>query len=265
MKKSFFSAALLTVFALLASCDMSSETRYEGTCALVYSSTLDTAIVYANIQSDSSATASYQADFLDPSGGFVLGHWVSEEKFAGGMTLAYSHNDTLASSENYTSVVGHGSGQLASGGSYTTAYYVGDITSHPAVVMFYTGFSLGISQVPYSIYVTNATYTYLAMKDGWTDADGSSHPAYTGDLYLRISALSKLSSTVQPVPTGKYTDVELAARGQFLRSWKSVSLTELGECYGLRFELVNANGQGVTDLPQRFCIDGLISKYNASI
>ena len=265
MKRSFFFTVLATVSALFVSCDMDNETRYEGTCALAYSSTADTTVVWANVKSDSAATASYQADFIDASGGFVLGHWVSNREFDGGMALAYGRNDTLATGDNYTSVVGHGSSQISTTGSYTTAYYVGDITSHPAVVMFYTVYSLGIPHTPHTIYVTNATRTYLAMKDGWTDAQGTVHPAYTGKLYLRISALSKLSTTARPDATGTYVDVELAADGQFLRSWKSVSLSQLGVCYGLRFELVDANGQAVTDVPRRFCIDALISKYSATI
>jgi hypothetical protein len=263
MKKTAFLTVLATVSALFASCEMNNETRYEGTCALTYNSTLDTTIVYANVNSDSSATATYQPDFLDPMGGYVLSHWVSNQKFGGGLTIAYSHNDTLATDENYTSVVGHGSGQL--GGNFTTAYYVGDITSHPAVVMFYTGYTLGIPHTPYSVEVSNATRTYLAMKDGWTDAQGTVHAPYTGKLYLRISALSHLSTTARPDATGAYVDVELAADGQFLRSWKTVTLSQLGVCYGLRFELVDADGQAVTDVPQRFCIDALISKYNATI
>lgn len=265
MKTTGIFAALLAASALFASCDMKNETRYEGTCVLAYSSSADSAYVFVKLNADSAATASYQSDFIDASGGFVLGHWVSNGKFGGGMSLCFGRNDTLATADNYTSVVGHGSGQLSSAGTYTTACYVGDIESHPAVIMFYTGFSLGIGQTPYTINVTNATRTWLAMKDGWTDALGNVHPAYSGSLYLRISALGKLSSTTHPVPTGTYVDVELAAGGQFLRSWKSVSLSQLGVCYGLRFELVDADGQAVTSVPQRFCIDALVSRYDSSI
>jgi hypothetical protein len=255
--KAFFAGCIAAISPLLVytACD-SDGNSYSGSGTLQLAvGDMDSTTVYANVDATKESLGTYSNPIYMGSLNypeFELSHYVRQGSFVGGITVTNQTDSLHATADNYASITGSGAGSHKS-------YLVADL-SKTASVTFRTTTYYNVPLTPQFIYVTNATYTYMTMKEG-----SAQYPAFTTSDYLklRITALNKNGGAL----TDKSVEVYLAANGTPLKKWQRVDLTDLGECYGLYFTLESTDGS--TDvsipLPPRFCFDLLTATYNYSI
>jgi hypothetical protein len=249
----------LTAIAAVAltSCDSNGNSISGSGFWQMYAGNLDSLnMVYSNVDLEQEADSVLYENSITINNYFKLRHYCYHGSFAGGLTATSMADSLTAAPENYSSVVKH-SVLTDNAGGWGTTYFVGDL-NRECSIYFNTEYVYGVAVSPKSIWVTNAAYTYQAMLQG-TDL----YPAYTAADYLtlHISALDAKGNTLS-----RSVSIDLASSGRYVDTWKSVDLSSLGECYGIRFNL-EATG-GVTDsnipLPPRFCVDYLTVEYSYS-
>ncbi len=255
--KQFTPSLLVASTALIAltACSSDGNSFSSGGTLQLAAGDLDSTMVYANVDTSKDTNETYKNDFYRGSTSypeFQLAHYVCNGQFAGGLTATNQTDTTTISADNYACIVGHGAASNAT-------YFVGDLKKQCSIT-FRTDAFYGEPLTPQFIMVTNATYTYWAMAEGT-----ESYPAFTTADYLElhIYALNKNGGAI----AGKEVVVDLASKGKILKEWKKVDLTDLGECYGLYFNLEASNGaSGINvPVPPRFCFDLLTATYSYSL
>ncbi len=188
---------------------------------------------------------------------FRLSHYCESRKFVAGITVTNMKDLDTAAPTNYSSIVGHGSLAHSNGETYNQSCFIADLKERCTIV--FDSAQLFYPLKPQSMYVTNAAYSYLCMKNG-----AGEYPKFGTDdfLKLRIRGLNRSGSS-----STRYVDVYLADNGNILDEWKQVDLTPIGETYGLTFTLETADGRinSQISLPPLFCFDALIADYSYSI
>ena len=105
----------------------------------------------------------------------------------------------------------------------------------------------GITFFPESLYVTNTTWGYYAMKNG-----SEFSKAFTASDWCKLTITAYKSG----IAVGS-TDVFLAAKGQILDKWQKVELSQFGIIDNLVFTMSSSDsGQWGMNNPAYFCIDG---------
>jgi hypothetical protein len=247
-------ALLAATLLTLSACD-SDGNSYSGSGTLqLAAGDLDSTMVYAHVDSSKDPGVTYENDLYVGSSSypeFQLAHYVCDGQFAGGLTATNQTDSTTLAADNYAAITGHGAASNAT-------YFVGDLRKQCSIT-FRTDALYGEPLTPQFIMVSNAAYTYLAMAEGC-----DLYPAFTAADYLElhIYALDKKGGAI----AGREVVVDLASKGKLLKEWKKVDLTELGECYGVYFNLEATDGtSGLSvPVPPRFCFDFLTANYNYS-
>jgi len=247
---------LLTAFVFVA-CDNDGN-KYEGhgtyACFITMPDSLDILSNFDPIKEMDSTK--YRNDIVVNSI-FKLSHYCESKKFVGGITVTNMKDLDTAAPTNYSSIVGHGSLAHSTGDTYNQSCFIADLRERCTIL--FDSAQLFYPLNPQSIYVTNAAYSYLCMRNG---ADG--YPKFEADdfLKLHIRGLNRNGTT-----TAKSVTVDLASDGNVLNEWEKVDLTPLGATYGLVFSLETADGQinSQIPLPPLFCFDALVADYSYSI
>lgn len=110
----------------------------------------------------------------------------------------------------------------------------------------------GATQVQ-SAYITNTTYSYLAMKNGDDGFGGVKGPFVAGDFFtLTISGLDQNDNIISAF------DFSLADGSNVLDSWALVDFSSLGTVYGLSFSYSSSDiGDFGINTPSYFAIDNI--------
>lgn len=186
----------------------------------------------------------YKNTFTDQSKLFVFDNYVGEDlSFGGGFTYT---NKTDVTTEGYANI-----SAITGKGKNNATYITSNASSFtPAKVVFASNASYTIK----GMYVTNATYAYLAMKNSYFGAK----KFVAGDWFkLTATGLDKSGNE-----TGTKAEIYLAdyrdGKTVMLNQWTWFDLSSLGTVAGIKFNLSSSdNGQWGMNTPSYFCLDGL--------
>lgn len=257
--KSLLSCIALSVLtaSVFMACDNEGN-KYEGHGSYIcFTSMPDSLDILSNFDPIKELDSiQYRNDILINSI-FQLSHYCEAKKFAGGITVTNMKDLVSAVPTNYSSIVGHGSLSNSTGEKYNQSCFIADLSERCTILFDTTQIFYALK--PQSIYITNAAYSYLCMRNG-----AGEYPKFEADdfLKLRIRGMNRNGSS-----SSKYVDVYLAADNNVLNEWKKVDLTPIGETFGLVFSLETADGliNSQIPLPPLFCFDALIADYSYSI
>lgn len=182
------------------------------------------------------------------SGGFSFknsynAEWASWSGFA---ASTVTDNQTPGWANQYSAVPG-------TGALGTSAYAV--------------GYGIGNSEINFQktmvtgLYITNATYTYLAMKNGDDFSKKFGGTTGTDPDWLKVS-IAGIAETGDTTGVVDYYLADFRAENSnndiLVDQWEWVDLTSLGEISTLRFSLSSSdNGMWGMNTPAYFCIDQL--------
>ena len=175
---------------------------------------------------------------------FVINHTFSASGFGEGFTFSSCSDATTPGYTNLSAITKKGVSTntylISNSGAWNTT---------PSEISFVEGKSFLAKE----IYVTNATYAYLAIKD---QNDGNQSPLvkqWTDDdeFILTITGYSNGQ------PTGSI-EISLADGMDILNTWKKVDLSELGYVTSIGFSVSSTDtGDWGMNTPAYFCIDQL--------
>ena len=165
----------------------------------------------------------------------------------GGFTYSNKTDTTTAGFTNGQSAI-TGDGVGAGQDNYLVGY-VDSFTATPLNIEF------GGSRTVQGSYFTNATYTYLAAKNG----DDGNDPAFVKGpfgqddfLALIVNGLDAGGATISSV------EVLLADGANVIDSWEWFDLTGLGEVYGMSIAMASSDtGDFGSNTPTYFAMDNL--------
>ena len=175
---------------------------------------------------------------------FVINHTFGEWGFGEAFTFSSCSDATTPGYTNLSAITKKGVS--------TNAYLISNSglwNSTPSEISFVDGKSFLAKE----IYVTNATYAYLAIKD---QNDGNESP-----LVKKWTADDEFILTITGYSDGQKTDevdVYLADGMDILNTWKKVDLSSLGYVTSIGFSVSSTDtGDWGMNTPAYFCIDKL--------
>ncbi|MBP5691315.1 MAG: DUF4465 domain-containing protein [Bacteroidaceae bacterium] len=175
---------------------------------------------------------------------FVINHTFGEWGFGEAFTFSSCSDATTPGYTNLSAITKKGVS--------TNAYLISNSglwNSTPSEISFVDGKSFLAKE----IYVTNATYAYLAIKD---QNDGNESP-----LVKKWTADDEFILTITGYSGGEITDevdVYLAEGMDILNTWKKVDLSSLGYVTSIGFSVSSTDtGDWGMNTPAYFCIDKL--------
>lgn len=110
---------------------------------------------------------------------------------------------------------------------------------------------------PLSIYITNTTYGYWAMKNGtaWSKPFGP-------DDWCKVTITGLAADANNNVRKTGEIEVYLAKDGTILNEWKAIDLTLLGRCQTFYFQMSSSDsGQWGMNNPAYFALDAYTAFY----
>ena len=146
---------------------------------------------------------------------------------------------------------GWGNNSAITGGGKNGKVYLTVNTSsdNPAVISFKDGQVHTFS----GMFVTNATFTYLSMKNG----DGFAKKFAAGD-WFKLEIYGKNAQGTDTPSVEVYLADFRNGKSEMLNSWKWVNLESLGDVKSLHFKLSSTdNGEHGMNTPSYFCVDGV--------
>ncbi len=194
------------------------------------------------------------ADTTNYNGGFgnqdlfFINHY-TESNWGGYWDGFAFSNWTDTTTEGYTNQWSVYAGEAHSGDIFGIGYVPSDLNTYqliPITVNFQT------PQYPVSIWITNSTYTALAIKNGTS----FSEPFSDGDYYY-VKILGFKDGNITDSVIHYLADYR--NNGHFVqKDWQEVDLTPLGQVDSLKFTVFSTDvGQYGTNTPTYFCFDDL--------
>lgn len=239
-KKSFF-AALMGIVLLSSCADVKDTTEY---VELSYGNIL-TEKESCWIGTDKSNVSGYyyvQDLNLAP---FRLSHSFSDYGFGFGFTVCNMTDTQTPGYSNLSAIAGKG----VEGDSYLTVSAGGNSYDLPAQLTF----TDGQSYFAEDLYITNCTYTYLAVTKG---DDGNGEYSFVKKDW---NDEDFLELTITGYLDGKVTNAVkymLAKGNDVTKDWDHISLKKLGKVDKLIFTMITSDmGQYGANTPLYFCLD----------
>ncbi len=185
----------------------------------------------------------FKSSFKDPSNILEFSHYYSPSGLGGGFTYT---NKTDITTPGYTNT-----SAITAKGKNGATYLTGCLTNPAQITM--------LKPTLYSVkgmWVTNATYAYLAIKDG-NDGGGYVTKFKDGDWFkLTIIGYNAADKEIDSV------DFYLAdyrnGKSDVIKDWTWVDLTKIADAETIKFELTSTdNGEWGMNTPAYFCLDGI--------
>ncbi len=226
--------------------------------AVIFTQVVTMAQTISNFENLTLAPNSFW-DGSDLSGGFVSGnaYFINEYDTTyfiwNGFTYSNMKDSTTAGFMNQNSAI------TASGYNASGNYIVGNDYGFAKVRL--TGNSAG--KMLNGVYVTNATYTYLSMRDGDMFAKKFGGASGNDQDWLKLSAIGWKSGVQNPTTVEMYlADFRFADNTQdyLLRNWQWLNLQPLGNVDSIQFFMTSSDtGAFGMNTPAYFALDELIA------
>ncbi|OPZ30483.1 MAG: hypothetical protein BWZ00_00933 [Bacteroidetes bacterium ADurb.BinA174] len=242
MKKHLFYFTLLFSLAL-ASCE-------NDPIAETVTLSLENKLTAANTEwtGDKSGTeikgeygSTWKNQFSGSDNFFVFDNYFGDYSW-GGFMYTNKTDITTTGATNNSAITGSGK----NGKVYLT---VNTSSYTPAVISFKDGQAHKFT----GMFVTNATYAYLSMKNG----DGFAKKFASGD-WFKLEIFGKTAQGTDTPSVEVYLADFRNGKTEILSTWKWVSLETLGNVKSLHFKLSSTdNGEWGMNTPSYFCMDGV--------
>ncbi|WP_321436762.1 DUF4465 domain-containing protein [uncultured Bacteroides sp.] len=246
--KKIYSLLLLTV-VILCSCDNNDDN----------SPIIDSTTVVLNLQgkldkpeseftgvfkNEPVGTYSYKNTFVDQTGYFVFDNYTASSlSFGGGFTYTNKTDTTTLNYTNNSAIIGTGK---------NSATYMTVNPSAYATDNFH--FAGNASHIIKGMYVTNSTYAYLAMKNGFNGAK-----KFVAGNWFKLTAtgLDEKGNTTgtAEIYLADYRD----GKNIMLNKWTWFDLSALGKVAEVKFSMSSTDNDPVWGMntPAYFCMDGI--------
>ncbi len=239
--KKIYSLLLLTV-VILCSCSKDDDnTAVLDLNGLLTKSETEFAGVFKD---DPAGTYTYKNTFEDKSGFFIFDNYSTNKLLlGGGFTYTNKTDVTTPGYTNNSAITGKG----INGNTYLTAYAA---SYTPALFKFKSNGTYTVK----GAYVTNSTYAYLAIRDGYYSAN-----KFVSGSWFKLTAKGLDKSGNE---TGTSADIYLAdyrdGKSFIMNQWTWFDLSSLGKVAGVKFEMSSTdNGNWGMNTPAYFCMDGI--------
>lgn len=187
----------------------------------------------------------YQAQFTDTYAALTLSHYYGNWGFGGGFTYTNKTDVTTPGYENISAITGKGKFGKVYLTSNTSSFTPATITNMNPEQYAFKG-----------AWVTNATYAYLAVKDG-NDNSGIVHKFKAGDWF-------KLTAVGYGVNKQKIGSVDFYladfrdGKTKIVNDWEWFDLGTLSTASYITFEMSSTDNNGEwMNTPSYFCLDGI--------
>ncbi len=186
----------------------------------------------------------YHTTFSDAKDSLILTHsYTPENGFAGGFTYTNKTDVSTPGFTNISAITGKGK----FGETYLTA-----ATGQKTTITLQNPENYSFKE----IWVTNATYAYLAIKDG-NDGFGGARKFKEGDYFKLI--MTGYDSTNQKIGSQDFYLADYRdKKTEVINEWKQIDLSAFHNATYIEFTMDGTDkGDFGLNTPQYFCVDGI--------
>jgi hypothetical protein len=191
----------------------------------------------------------YKTNFKEPLGILQFEHYYADWGFGGGFTYTNYTDVTTPGSSNLSAIVG----KRKSGSIYLTSnansFTLAEITNLQSDMYNFSG-----------VWVTNSTYTYLAIKEGNDgDGDGSTIKGkFTDGDYFILTAIGYGSDNKNIGKVDFYLADFRNGKSDIVNTWTWVDFTPIASAKYIVFEMSSTDtGEYGMNTPSYFCMDDI--------